>query len=53
MGPLTRLLTGQVKGESELWQTGDRKRAIRERNQMRILQQEMEQQREIELELFR
>lgn len=43
----------QKEQRGERTPAGDRKRAIRERNQMRILQQEMEQKREIELELFR
>jgi len=43
----------QKEQRGERTPVGDRKRAIRERNQMRILQQEMEQQREIELELSR
>lgn len=43
----------QKEQRGERTPAGDRKRAIRERNQMRILQQEMEQQREIELELSR
>lgn len=43
----------QREQRGERTPAGDRKRAIRERNQMRIHQKEMEQEREIELELSR
>ncbi len=43
----------QKEQRGERTPAGDRKRLIREHNQMRIHQREMEQQREIELELSR
>lgn len=43
----------QKEQRGEQTPAGDRKRAIRARNQMRIHQREMEQEREIELELSR
>ena len=43
----------QKEQRGERTPAGDRKRAIRERNQTRIHQREMEQKREIELELSR
>lgn len=43
----------QKEQRGERTPAGDRKRAIKERNQKRIYQREMEQKQEIELELYR